>query len=129
MWKLPTNQFTARLTATETEELNGIAETLQSENNVIFTSAKELLLFLARNRAENNVIEKEVPIEVERKLNENEHIIMFSPDQEEILTEIAKNRSEKSENEPLRNPVDQIKHMAFQKHVLENHWGNYFTGL
>lgn len=136
MWQLSSNQFTARITDAEKEKLNSVIAQMQEDGQEI-TSAKDALFALINvyQDSKNGEVVRTIPTvveeikEVESELGENEHIIVFTPDQERILNVIAENRAKKSSKEPLRNPVEQIKHMAFQKHVLEDHWGNYFTGL
>ena len=135
MWKF-SKQFTARTRQDEETEINTVLEQIQNDNNIVFSGAKDALLWLVRNQAVKQDVSPEntpvIPtpeiVEVERKLGENEHIITFSPDQETILNAIAENRAKKSGKTPLK-PSDQVKDMAFQKHVLEDHWGNYYTGL
>lgn len=135
MWKF-SKQFTARTRQDEETEINTVLEQIQTDNNIVFSGAKDALLWLVRNQAVKQEISPEKPpvipepeiVEVERKLGENEHIITFSTDQETILKAIAENRAKKAGKTPLQ-PADQVKDMAFQKHVLEDHWGNYYTGL
>lgn len=145
MWKLANTQFSAALRdPQENEEVRNFFLEIQENSGVEFGGAKDALLWLIRNfknpahvpAPEPEIIEKPVEVikeievvkEVEKPLPENTFLLSLTADEQTVLKAIAENRAVRLKKEPL-TIVDQLKHQGFQRDLLINKWGNYFTGL
>jgi hypothetical protein len=123
----------------EKEIINTYLSQIQTENEVIFTSFKEFVLFLINQRSiaekseitiEKEIVEKEIEkiVEVEKELDENQVLLTLDENQLEVAKAIAQNRATKLgiENQTL----DQVFIQSFfNKGNLFNWSGNFYTGL